>query len=91
MIVASALPVQADRTRAAALLPEGRFLEVHVDALADARRHLAPPLQGNGGRAFAGGNQPYDFPEDAALVIATEQVSVESATERVMQIVIERI
>ncbi|HTE80365.1 MAG TPA: adenylyl-sulfate kinase, partial [Reyranella sp.] len=95
VIVALVSPFQADRTRAAALLPEGRFLEIHVDAPVELCRQRDPKgLYAKADRGqvadLTGRDQPYEIPEDPALVLRTAEQTVEEAADRVVNLVIER-
>ncbi len=94
-IVALVSPFQADRTRAAALLPEGRFLEVFVDTPLAICRQRDPkglyrkPEQGQLAH-LTGRDQPYEAPEDPALVLNTAELGAEEAADRVIELVLER-
>jgi len=96
VIVALVSPFQADRTRAAALLPEGRFLEIHVDAPIELCRTRDPKglyAKADLGKVanLTGQDQPYEIPEDPALVLNTAEQTAEEAADRVVSLVIERI
>jgi bifunctional enzyme CysN/CysC len=95
VIVALVSPFQADRTRAAALLPEGRFLEIHVDAPVDLCRERDPKgLYAKADRGqiadLTGRDQPYEIPEDPALVLHTAEQTAGEAADRVVSLVLER-
>jgi bifunctional enzyme CysN/CysC len=95
VIVALVSPFQADRTRAAALLPEGRFLEIHVDApLATCRQRDPKGLYARADRGkiadLTGRDQPYEPPEDPALVLRTAEEAAEDCAERVVKLVLAR-
>ena len=88
-------PFQADRTRAAALLPEGRFLEIHVDAPVDLCRERDPKglyAKADTGKLvdLTGRDQPYEPPEDPALVLRTGELTAEEAADRLVTLVLER-
>ena len=94
-IVALVSPFQADRTRAASLLPEGRFLEIFVDAPIEICRRRDPKglyEKADRGRVLnlTGRDQPYEAPEDPALVLRTAELTVEQAADRVVELVIDR-
>ena len=95
VIVALVSPFQADRTRAAALVPEGRFLEIHVDAPVDLCRERDPKglyAKADTGKLvdLTGRDQPYEPPEDPALVLRTGELTAEEAADRVVTLVLER-
>jgi bifunctional enzyme CysN/CysC len=95
VVVALVSPFQADRTRAAALLPEGRFLEIHVDAPVELCRQRDPKgLYAKADRGhiadLTGKDQPYEAPEDPALVLRTAEQTAEEASDCVVGLVIER-
>jgi bifunctional enzyme CysN/CysC len=89
VLVALVSPFQADRTRAAALLPEGRFLEIFVDAPIEVCRQRDP--KGLYAKAeqdklanVTGLDQTYERPEDPALVVNTAEISAEEAADRIV-------
>jgi bifunctional enzyme CysN/CysC len=95
-IVALVSPFQADRTRAAALLPEGRFLEIFVDTPFEVCRQRDPKglyEKADRGKVInlTGRDQPYEVPEDPALVLHTAELTPEQAADRVVELVLERI
>jgi bifunctional enzyme CysN/CysC len=95
VIVALVSPFQANRTRAAALLPEGRFLEIHVDApLATCRQRDPKGLYARADQGkiadLTGRDQPYEPPEDPALVLRTGDETAEASAERVISLVLAR-
>jgi bifunctional enzyme CysN/CysC len=95
-IVALVSPFQADRTRAAALLPEGRFLEIFVDTPLDVCRQRDPKglyAKAESGKVvnLTGRDQPYEPPEDPTLVLQTAELSPEEAADRIVELVLERI
>jgi len=94
-IVSLVSPFQADRTRAAALLPEGRFLEIFVDAPFEVCRQRDP--KGLYAKAalgkvvnLTGRDQPYEQPEDPALVLRTAELTADQAADRVVELVLQR-
>lgn len=94
-IVALVSPFQAGRTRAAALLPEGRFLEVFVDAPPEICRQRDPKglyQRADQGRVanLTGRDQPYEPPEDPVLVLDTTELTAEQAAERIVELVLGR-
>jgi len=95
VIVALVSPFQADRTRAAALLPEGSFLEIHVDAPLVTCRQRDPKglyARADQGRIadLTGRDQPYEPPEDPALVLRTAEETPEESAERLVTLVLTR-
>ena len=82
-------PYQADRERARALIPEGRFFEVHVDCALDTcadrdpkglyRRARAGEIEG-----FTGVSAPYEPPPSPELVLRTDRDSVDSSVESLL-------
>jgi bifunctional enzyme CysN/CysC len=93
VIVALVSPFQADRTRAAALLPEGRFLEIFVDAPIEVCRQRDPKglyEKADRGKVInlTGRDQPYEVPEDPALVLRTAELAAEDAADRVLELVL---
>ena len=95
-IVALVSPFQADRTRAAALLPEGRFLEIFIDTPLDVCRQRDPKglyAKAESGKVvnLTGRDQPYEPPEDPTLVLQTAELSPEEAADRIVELVLERI
>jgi bifunctional enzyme CysN/CysC len=96
VIVALVSPFRADRRRAASLLPAGSFVEIFVDtplevcrqrdtkglhALAD-KGHLAN---------LTGRDQPYEPPEQPALVLRTTELSAAAAADKVVALVLDRL
>lgn len=95
VIVALVSPFRADRTRAAALLPEGRFLEIHVDAPVATCRQRDPKglyARADQGKVadLTGRDQPYEPPEEPALVLRTAEETAEDSAERVVELVLAR-
>ena len=94
VIVALGSPRQTDRTRAAALLPEGQFLEILVDASVETcQRRDQKSLGAKAERGvvidLTGRDQPYEPPEDPALVLRTEELTAEEAARQVVELVLE--
>jgi len=94
-IVALVSPFRADRVRAAALLPEGRFLEIFVDAPIDVCRRRDPKglyAKADQGKVLnlTGRDQPYEAPEDPDLVLRTVELTAEQAADRVVELVMGR-
>jgi bifunctional enzyme CysN/CysC len=82
-------PYREDRARVRALLPEGRFLEIFVDApLEELRRRDPKGLYARAERGevanLTGVSAPYEAPEAPEVVLRTDRVSVEEAVERVL-------
>ncbi len=96
VIVALVSPFQADRTRAAALLPEGRFLEIFVEAPVEVCRQRDPKSlyeKADLGKVvnLTGRDQPYEPPEDPALVLPTAEITAEQAADRVVGLVLTKL
>ncbi|HEX2081303.1 MAG TPA: sulfate adenylyltransferase subunit CysN [Longimicrobium sp.] len=82
-------PYAGDRARVRALLPEGAFLEVHVDAPLEELRRRDPKglYAGSASGAVAGLTgvaAPYEAPESPELRIDTSAVEVEEAVAQVL-------
>jgi len=94
-IVSLVSPFQADRSRAAALLPEGRFLEIFVDTPFEVCRQRDPKglyAKAELGKVvnLTGRDQPYEQPEDPALVLPTTELTADQAADRVVELVLQR-
>ena len=94
-IVALVSPFRADRLRAATLLPEGRFLEVFVDAPPEICRRRDPKgLYEKAARGkvinLTGSDQPYEPPEAPALVLYTAEIGAEEAADRIVGLILDR-
>ncbi len=92
VIVALVSPFQADRTRAAALLPEGRFLEIFVEAPIELCRQRDPKglyEKADHGKLanLTGRDQRYEPPREPALVLHTAATTAEEAADRVVELV----
>jgi adenylyl-sulfate kinase len=88
-------PYRDDRARARQLVPEGRFLEVHVDCALDELRRRDP--KGLYARADAGEvveltgvSAPYEAPENPELRLDTAGVEVDEAVEALLALLRER-
>jgi bifunctional enzyme CysN/CysC len=95
VIVALVSPFRADRARAAALLPEGRFLEVFVDTPLEVCRQR--DVKGLYRKAATGRvanvtglDQPYEAPEAPSLALPTGAIDAEEAAARVVREVLAR-
>jgi bifunctional enzyme CysN/CysC len=89
VLVALVSPFRADRARAASLLPEGRFLEVFVDApplVCSSRDPKGLYRKAERGEltGFTGRDQAYEPPEAPALVLPTAELSAADAAQRVV-------
>ena len=89
VLVALVSPFRADRKRAAALLPEGRFVEIFVDAPRSVCRARDPKgiyAKADSGKVahFTGRDQVYEIPEAPGLVLRTTELSPEEAADRVI-------
>jgi bifunctional enzyme CysN/CysC len=95
VIVALVSPFRADRLRAASLLPGGSFVEIFVDTpLEVCRQRDTKGLHAlaDKGRLsnLTGRDQPYEPPEQPALVLKTTELSAAEAAERVVALVLDR-
>jgi adenylylsulfate kinase-like enzyme len=93
VLVALVSPFRADRDRAAALLPAGRFLEIHVDTPIELCRQRDPKgLHAKAARGeiadLTGRDQRYEPPEHPALVLHTADLTVDEAADRVLELAI---
>ena len=82
-------PFRAERRMARALLPQGRFIEVHVDtplSVAEARdvKGLYAKARRGELKNFTGINSPYEPPEAPELRVDTSTMSVEEAAGLVL-------
>jgi len=82
-------PYRRDRNRVRTLVPAGRFLEVAVTASADTLKARDPKgLYQKAGAGqivdFTGMSAPYERPEDAELVLDTDELQVSAAADRVL-------
>jgi bifunctional enzyme CysN/CysC len=82
-------PYRADRERVRGLLPEGRFVEVHVECGVDELRRrdtkglYAGAEQGSVG-GLTGVSAPYEAPESPELRLDTERMGVHEAVDAVL-------
>jgi bifunctional enzyme CysN/CysC len=82
-------PYREDRARVRALVPEGRFLEVFVDApLEELRRRDPKGLYARAERGEVAGltgvSAPYEAPDAPELVLRTDRISVDEAVDQVL-------
>ncbi len=83
-------PFRADRARVRSLLPEGRFVEVHVACdLDECRRRDPKGLYARAERGeipeFTGVTSPYEAPEQAEVVLDTTRLAAEQAVEIIVE------
>ena len=95
VIVALVSPFRADRLRAASLLPAGSFVEIFVDTPIEVCRQRDTKglhaLADKGRLAnLTGRDQPYEAPEQPALVLKTTELSATEAADRVVALVLDR-
>ncbi|MBS0224390.1 MAG: adenylyl-sulfate kinase [Proteobacteria bacterium] len=89
VLVALVSPFRADRARARALLPQGRFLEVFVDTpveicrLRDPKGLYAKAERGKVANV-TGRDQPYERPESPDLVLRTPELDPDQAADLVI-------
>ena len=86
-------PFRAERRMVRDMMPEGEFIEVHVDAtLEDAERRDVKGLyaKARAGQLshFTGIDSPYEPPEHAELRLDTAELTPEQAAERVVELVL---
>jgi len=82
-------PYRADRARVRSLLPEGRFLEIFVDAPLEELRRRDPKglyarAERGGVGALTGVSAPYEAPESPELVLRTDRLSADEAVDLVL-------
>jgi adenylylsulfate kinase len=82
-------PFRSDRARARALVPEGDFLEVYCHcplAVCEARdvKGLYRRARASEIGEFTGISSPYEAPQDADLVVATDKLSLEASVQQVL-------
>jgi bifunctional enzyme CysN/CysC len=92
VIVALVSPFRADRERVAELFPEGRFLEVFVDAPVETCRARDPKglyAKADSGRilGFTGRDAPYEAPRAPALVLDTTREIAERSADRLAALI----
>ncbi|MBS0521212.1 MAG: adenylyl-sulfate kinase [Proteobacteria bacterium] len=95
VIVALVSPFRADRARAAALFPEGRFLEIFVDTPPEVCRSrdvkgLYRKAQAGQITNLTGLGQAYEPPEQPALVLRTTGLDADAAAALVFDLVMAR-
>lgn len=93
VIVALVSPFRADRARAASLLPQGRFLEIFVDAPLEICRQRDTKglyLKADSGRVanVTGRDQPYEAPDAPALTLHTAEQDAETAANALLRLVL---
>jgi len=93
VLVALVSPFRADRARAAALLPEGRFLEIFVDTPIEVCRRRDPKglyAKADSGKVanLTGRDQTYEVPEEPDLVLRTVELAPEESADRVIALVL---
>jgi bifunctional enzyme CysN/CysC len=89
VLAAFVSPVAADRDRARALVPAGRFVEVFVDTpLEELRRRDTKGLYARADRGevaeLTGVSAPYEAPASPELVVRTDRETVDQAVERIL-------
>jgi bifunctional enzyme CysN/CysC len=89
VLAAFVSPYRNDRERVRALIPEGRFFEVHVDADLDTCRARDPKglyARADAGEIpeFTGVSAPYEAPERPELALDTTRLSADDAVERIL-------
>ena len=82
-------PYREDRDMARALVPEGRFFEIHVDCALEICEERDPKGLYKKARAgeikeFTGIDAPYEAPEKPEIVIDTGALSIETSVQRVI-------
>jgi bifunctional enzyme CysN/CysC len=87
-------PYREDRDLARHLIPEGRFLEVHVDCDIEVCKKRDP--KGLYERAekgeissFTGVSAPYEAPERPELILRTDRQTVEECVDELMELLVE--
>ncbi len=95
VITAFISPFRADRAMVRALLPDGEFIEAHVQASLEACEQRDPKGLYAKARAgvikdFTGIDSPYEAPERPELAIDTERVPVEECVDQVLTYLSER-
>ena len=95
VITAFISPFRADRALVRALVPEGEFVEVHVQASLEACERRDPKglyAKARAGviRDFTGIDSPYEAPERPELTLDTERDSIEVNLERILGYLRER-
>jgi bifunctional enzyme CysN/CysC len=83
-------PFRVDRERVRELIPEGRFLEIHVQADLETVKQRDPKglyakVERGEIRQFTGISAPYEEPDRPEVELDTRTLSVEEAVERVLE------
>lgn len=89
VLVSFISPFRAERDMARALMPEGEFLEIHVDAPFEICAERDPKglyakAQAGLIKNFTGIDSPYEAPETPELRLATDALMPEQAADRVI-------
>jgi len=87
-------PYREDRDLARHLIPEGRFVEVHVDCDLEVCKKRDPKgLYERAERgeisSFTGVSAPYEAPERPELVLRTDRQTVEECVDELMELLVE--
>ena len=82
-------PYAKDRNRVRGLMPEGRFVEIHVDVDIETARQRDPKglyakVDRGEIREMTGISAPYEPPESAELTLDTQELSIEQAVDAVI-------
>jgi adenylylsulfate kinase len=82
-------PYKADRDAARALLPEGQFIEIYVNAsleTCEARdpKGLYKKARAGEIKGFTGIDDPYEAPENAELVLDADNKGIEELADEVI-------
>jgi bifunctional enzyme CysN/CysC len=83
-------PFRRERALARSLVPEGRFLEVHVDTSIDECRRRDPKglyARADAGQIpnFTGISSPYEAPENPEITIKTTETTIDEAVEIILE------
>lgn len=89
VIAAFISPFRADRARARAMVPEGRFIEVYVNAslaVCEQRdvKGLYARARAHQLKEFTGISAPYEAPQCPEIELPTDHLTPEESTRRVM-------
>jgi adenylylsulfate kinase len=95
-LVALISPFHADRKEARASVPEGRFLEVFVDAPLAVCEHrdvkgLYRRARENQITDFTGISSPYELPESPEIAVRTDLLTIEECAEQVVTLALEKL
>ena len=82
-------PFRAERQMVRDMLPEGEFIEIHVDTpleVAEARdvKGLYAKARSGELKNFTGIDSPYEAPENADIVVNTVEMSAEAAADHII-------